>query len=322
MIISDFGKGIADLKLALTPHFTSRPDLERAGMGLTIIQSLSDSFEIKSVLNMGTKLIIKKKVVSKDIEACLDEQGLYWAFKKAQQGDERALEKCYTENKLLIMSLLGRFHYNNAEKEDLFQVASMGLIKAIQNFNVSYNVEFSTYAVPLILGEIRRYFRESSTLKVARSIKELSSKIASIESDYLKSNNCVPSVNYLSEKLNVSVEDIMVALDSRNPVTSLDDPLRDDNSLTLADTLGENDQKLMSEYLDIHMAMEKLNRKEQLFVHLRFYEGLTQSEIAQRLFTSQVQISRLENLYLKNETDFIKSSLIWFKVTTLNVRWL
>ena len=77
MIISDFGKGIADLKLALTPHFTSRPDLERAGMGLTIIQSLSDSFEIKSVLNMGTKLIIKKKVVSKDIEACLDEQGLY-----------------------------------------------------------------------------------------------------------------------------------------------------------------------------------------------------------------------------------------------------
>lgn len=220
-------------------------------------------------------------------------------LKKAQQGDERALEKCYTENKLLIMSLLGRFHYNNAEKEDLFQVASMGLIKAIQNFNVSYNVEFSTYAVPLILGEIRRYFRESSTLKVARSIKELSSKIALIESDYLKSNNCVPSVNYLSEKLNVSVEDIMVALDSRNPVTSLDDPLRDDNSLTLADTLGENDQKLMSEYLDIHMAMEKLNRKEQLFVHLRFYEGLTQSEIAQRLFTSQVQISLLEKSVLE-----------------------
>ena len=115
----------------------------------------------------------------------------------------------------------------------------------------------------------------------------------------MKSNNCAPSVNYLSEKLNVSVEDIMVALDSRNPVTSLDDPLRDDNSLTLADTLGENDQKLMSEYLDIHMAMEKLNRKEQLFVHLRFYEGLTQSEIAQRLFTSQVQISRLEKSVLE-----------------------
>lgn len=217
---------------------------------------------------------------------------------KAQQGDERALEKCYLDNKLLILSLLNRFHFGSADKDDLFQVASIGLIKAVQNFDPSYNVEFSTYAVPLILGEIRRFFREAGTLKVARSIKELSAKIIAAEEEFAMTHDHKPSVGYLSEKLGVSEEEIMVAVESRNPVQSLEDPVSAEKTLTVADTLGSEDQALMSEYLDLHMAMEQLEPREQLFVHLRYYEGLTQSEIAGRLFTSQVQISRLEKSVL------------------------
>lgn len=219
-------------------------------------------------------------------------------IKRAQQGDEKALEKCYIDNKLLLISLINRYHFASSEKEDLMQVAAIGLIKAVQNFDTSYNVEFSTYAVPLILGEIRRYFREMSTLKVARSIKELSSSIAKIEEEYIREKGEKPSVEYLASKLEVSNEEVMIAIDSRAPVQSLEDPVSSDNSLTIADTLGADEKSLMNEYLDIHMAMEQLDKKEQLFVHLRFYEGLTQSEIAERLFTSQVQISRLEKTVL------------------------
>lgn len=217
---------------------------------------------------------------------------------KAQNGDEKALEKCYLDNKLLIISLLNRFHYQSSDRDDLMQVASIGLIKAVQNFDASYGVEFSTYAVPLILGEIRRFFRESGTLKVARSIKELSSKLIAIEEEYLQVHGEKPSVAYLAGRLEVSEEEVAVALESRAPVQSLEDQIMGDETMTLSDTMGKEDRATMAEYLDLHMAMEQLPPKEQLFVHLRYYEGLTQSEIAERLFTSQVQISRLEKSVL------------------------
>ena len=152
----------------------------------------------------------------------------YDEFLLAQQGDDKALADLYSKNKNLIYSLMKRFSYQNDEKDDLFQIGSLGLIKAIQNFDPSYNVKFSTYAVPLILGELRKYFRESTGIKVARSLKELGSALLKKKEEYFNTYQKEPSIDELKDMFNVSYEDVVLALESFYKPTSLDKTIGDE----------------------------------------------------------------------------------------------
>lgn len=219
-------------------------------------------------------------------------------LQRAQVGDDQALTAIYLANKNLIYALLKRFHFRDEEADDIVSVASIGLIKAIQNYDTSYNVKFSTYAVPQILGEIRRYFRDQSSLKVSRSLKELAGKISEYQNLFRQEKQKEPTIDDLAEGLSISTDLVMLAVEASYRPTSLDKSLVADEELTLKDTLGEDNSKLIDRYLDLDLAMQSLDKKEQLFVHLRYYEGLTQQEIAARLFTNQVQISRMEKAVL------------------------
>lgn len=219
-------------------------------------------------------------------------------LQRAQVGDDQALTAIYLANKNLIYALLKRFHFRDEEADDIVSVASIGLIKAIQNYDTSYNVKFSTYAVPQILGEIRRYFRDQSSLKVSRSLKELAGKISEYQNLFRQEKQREPTIDDLAEGLSISTDLVMLAVEASYRPTSLDKSLVADEELTLKDTLGEDNSKLIDRYLDLDLAMQSLDKKEQLFVHLRYYEGLTQQEIAARLFTNQVQISRMEKAVL------------------------
>ena len=214
-------------------------------------------------------------------------------IKKAQDGDHEALEKAITQNQLLIYSLLKRYHYAKEDQEDLLQVANIGLIKAIQNFDFSYDVSFSTYAVPLILGEIKRYFREKQAVHVSRSTKELYQAIVKAQEELEKNFLRNVTLSDISEYLNVSIEDIVFAYESQYKPCSLDSTLSDEEDITLIDTIKDRTSDF-TDNLEIKMAIEKLEPKERLFIELRFYQGLKQSEIAERLFVSQVQVSRIE----------------------------
>lgn len=224
----------------------------------------------------------------------------YEIFNLAQNGDDEALGQLYDQNKNLIYSLMKRFSFSSEEKEDLFQVGSLGLIKAIQNFDSSYNVKFSTYAVPLILGELRKYFRESTGIKVARSLKELGSAILKKKEEYMAINNKEPSIEELSSLMNIAYEDVVLALESFYKPTSLDKKLNEESEdgAMFKDFLSEEKSNMIGEYIDLDLALSSLDDKERLFIHLRYYENMTQKEIADRLFTSQVNVSRMEKRVL------------------------
>ena len=219
-------------------------------------------------------------------------------LKKAKEGDKEAFEEFYKENQKLVYSLLKRYNIHKNEYEDVLADANYGLLMAISKFDFSYGVNFSTYAVPLILGEIKRHFRDSSLLRVSRSKKELFLKINKaideLESIHLRS----PSIDEISEYINESREDVIEALDSNNKVFSLDESISEDNDNTLINSVSEKGLSLFDQ-VGIKLALEKLEKKERLIIELRYFDGLSQQEVSDRLNYSQVQISRLESKILE-----------------------
>lgn len=219
-------------------------------------------------------------------------------LKKVKQGDSEAFDIFYKENQKLVFSLMKRYHIRQHEYEDVLSNANYGLLMAINRFDFSYGVSFSTYAVPLILGEIKRYFRDSSILKVSRSKKELYLKINkaidNLEEKLLRS----PTIEEISEFINESKEDIIEALDSNNYIYSLDESISEDNDSSILNNI-EDKQISLDDKLSIKFALEKLDKKERLIITLRYYDGLSQQEIGERLNLSQVQVSRLENKILE-----------------------
>jgi len=222
-------------------------------------------------------------------------------FDLAQKGNDSALATLYENNKNLIYSLMKRFHYSSEDKEDIFQVGALGLIKAIQNFDQSFGVQFSTYAVPIILGEIRKFFREQSGIKVSRGLRETCALVLKASDEFSDEHNREPTISELSQILDLPSEDIVLALESSYKPLSLEKKIdeEDENSAQIQDSLGEDVKDVIENYLDIDLALQVLDKREKLFVHLRFYENMTQAEIAKRLFTSQVNVSRLEKRVLK-----------------------
>jgi len=220
---------------------------------------------------------------------------------KAQNGDEEAKNYLVTQNVSLVWSLVHRFNHSIYEKEELFQIGCIGLIKAINKFDVSYDVAFSTYAVPIILGEIKRHFRDDGAIKVSRSIKELNQKITKISDEYLLNNHKEISIEELSSILNVSKADIVLAIDSKYYPTSLNEVIYEKNGsvITIEERLQEKERYSLIDKITLYDEIEKLSEKEQLLIKMRYFLDMNQEDIAKHFNVSQVQISRMEKKILE-----------------------
>lgn len=222
---------------------------------------------------------------------------------KAKQGSEDAMSKLVEKNSGLIWSIVRRFKDRGYELEDLYQIGSLGFIKSIRRFDTSFEVQLSTYAVPYILGEIKRFIRDDGPIKVSRSTKELCIKIREVQREYMNKNGQEIKLEELSKLLNISKEEIAAALDSVNCVDSIYDSINNDgNECTILDKLKSNcdEEKNLVDKIVLKDAIEKLEEREKKIILLRYFKGSTQSQVAKVLGISQVQVSRIEKKVLEN----------------------
>lgn len=227
----------------------------------------------------------------------------------AKKGDEKSKQTIIENNVLLVKSIVYRFKNKGVDFDDLYQLGCMGLLKAIYNFDESYGVKFSTYAVPMIIGEIKRFLRDDGEIKVSRIIKYNAQKISKFNEEYQLKFGTEPTVEEVSKHLNLSLEDVVLALDSCKMSVSLYDNIDDGNDKTqqLIDKIPspENeDDKLEKIY--VKQLIKKLTEREQKVITLRYFQDKTQGEVAKILGVSQVQVSRLENKILKRLKDAYK----------------
>ena len=217
-------------------------------------------------------------------------------LEKVRLGDEQAKEQIVKDNLGLVWSIVHRFKNSYYDKEDLFQIGCIGLMKAINHFDLSYNVQFSTYAVPIIMGEIKRYFRDDGTIKVSRSLKELNIKITKAREILQSQSNREPTVEDVAQYLGVDVHDVVEAIDSSYYPTSLNEPIyeKDGSTISVEDRLIDKSNSMWFEKIALEMEMEKLDDKEKMILYMRYQLDYNQDAIAKRLGISQVQVSRLE----------------------------
>lgn len=214
----------------------------------------------------------------------------------AQKGDESAKEMLIVNNMPLIKSIAARYRNKMIEYDDLLQLGSMGLVKAVNNFDVSFGVRFSTYAVPMIAGEIKRFIRDDGAIKVSRALKSTSLKIQQISNEYKQEHGDAPDVDYLAEKLGVDPQEVVFAMDSSKYPVSLYEKYDDDNSQCVMDKLADKDGgEDMLDKMIIKDFIKTLPKREKTVIVLRYFKDKTQSEIAKILGVSQVQVSRIES---------------------------
>ena len=213
-----------------------------------------------------------------------------------KNGEVDLKNKIIEKNLSLVYSLINRYNHTNSDKDDLFQIGCIGLLKAIDNFDVSYNVQFSTYAVPLILGELKRHFRDSGLVKVSRGLKELSIAINKEKNEFYIKNGTDITLEDLSTKLNVSKYDIIMAMETSYLPSSLEEPIyeKGDSCITLEETIKDESSKNIVDLLTLKEGINLLSSKEKIFVKLRYYKEMNQQTIADKFNISQVQVSRLE----------------------------
>lgn len=217
-------------------------------------------------------------------------------LEKVRSGDDHAKELVVNQNLGLVWSIVHRFKNNHYDKDDLFQIGCIGLMKAINNFDPEYKVQFSTYAVPIIMGEIKRYFRDDGTIKVSRSLKELNLKINKTKELLQNKYGDEPKVEDIAKYLEVDVQDIVEAIDASYYPTSLSEPIyeKDGSSISMEDRVEDKKDKMWFEKIALGMEIEKLDEKERLILHMRYQLEYNQERVAKRLHISQVQVSRLE----------------------------
>ncbi len=224
-------------------------------------------------------------------------------FVKIRQGDEEARQLFINGNLRLVLSVIKRFASSNENVDDLFQIGCIGLIKAIDNFNTELGVKFSTYAVPMIIGEIRRFLRDNNSIRVSRSLRDTAYKAIYARENLMKKNQKEPSITEVAEEVGISREDIVYALDAIQNPMSLYEPVYTDGGDTLyvMDQIRDkkNKEELWIEHLSLSDAMKKLNDREHEIIVLRFFEGKTQMEVADIVGISQAQVSRLEKNALR-----------------------
>ena len=226
---------------------------------------------------------------------------------RAQEGDKSAMEKLITDNNGLIWSIVKRFKDRGYEVDDLYQIAVMGFIRAIKKFDTSFDVKLSTYAVPYILGEVRRYTQTEGPIKISRSIKELLCKIADVQNEYLR-NGKEATIEQIAKEVGVTREEVVIALESKVPVNSIyENESSDDDGISILDRIstGVDEQSVITNKIAISDLINNLNEKEKQVILLRYYRGKTQTEIAEMMNINQVQVSRIERKVL----DFMKRKL-------------
>lgn len=240
----------------------------------------------------------------------LSEQEKEVLFARIKQGDEAAKEQYIKGNLRLVLSVIKRFGSSNENPDDLFQIGCIGLIKAINNFNPELEVKFSTYAVPMIIGEIRRYMRDNNSIRVSRSLRDTAYKAIYAKENYVKRHLKEPTVQEIAEEIGVSKEDIVYALDAIQAPVSLNEPVYNDSgdALYVMDQISDkkNKEEKWVEDLALRAAMERLGEREKYIIRLRFFEGKTQMEVANEIKISQAQVSRLEKNALKAMKQYLK----------------
>jgi len=224
-------------------------------------------------------------------------------IKRSRAGDKQARDQIVTENIGLVWSIVRRFAGRGHEMEDLFQIGSIGLIKAIDKFDISYDVKFSTYAVPMITGEIKRFLRDDGMLKVSRSLKEIAAKIKGVREKYANLHGREPTVDELADELGEEKEDILMALETGAEVESLYKTIHqgDGSPIYLIDKLTEtkDESENIVDKLALREIIASLDEREQEIIKLRYFKDRTQTDIAKELGISQVQVSRMEKRILK-----------------------
>lgn len=226
-------------------------------------------------------------------------------IKEAQQGDENASTTLLNENAPLLKSIIKRYLGKHVEYDDLYQIASIGLLKSIKNFSDDYNVRFSTYAVPMILGEIKRYMRDDGYLKVSRSLKSISSKITRYVDEAIKNGKDSPRIEEIAEYFGIEPTEVIFAMDAAKLPVSLYETTNDSDGkqTSLIEHIQTDEDKKMIDKVILKDMLSKLQPREQKIIMLRYFRDMTQGEIAQKMNVSQVQISRLENRILKKLKD-------------------
>ena len=232
-------------------------------------------------------------------------------FARIKEGDETAKEEYIKGNLRLVLSVIKRFGSTNENPDDLFQIGCIGLIKAINNFNPELEVKFSTYAVPMIIGEIRRYMRDNNSIRVIRSLRDTAYKAIYAKENYMKRNMKEPTVQEIADEIGISKEEIVYALDAIQAPVSLNEPVYNDSgdALYVMDQISDkkNREEKWVEDLSLQAAMEHLDERERYIIQLRFFEGKTQMEVAREIQISQAQVSRLEKNALRLMRQYLKT---------------
>ena len=230
-------------------------------------------------------------------------------LRRAREGDQQAREELISGNLRLVLSVIQRFSGRGENVDDLFQVGCIGLIKAIDNFDVNMDVRFSTYGVPMIIGEIRRYLRDNSAIRVSRSIRDTAYRVLQAKEAYQAEHQREPTVDQIAQRLGLKREDVVMALDAVVEPVSLFEPIYSDGGDTVCVMDQVRDKKNTDEAWLEHIALEdaisKLTEREQRILALRFFQGKTQTEVSAEVGISQAQVSRLE----KNALNQIKKEL-------------
>lgn len=230
-------------------------------------------------------------------------------FDRIHAGDMSAREEFVKGNLRLVLSVIQRFSKRGEHVDDLFQVGCIGLIKAIDNFDLSQNVRFSTYAVPMIIGEIRRYLRDNNSIRVSRSLRDIAYKALQARDHLVNKNSKEPTISEIAEALGLPKEEVVFALDAIQDPISLFEPIYHDSgdAIYVMDQVSDekSEDETWLEGIALREAIRKLNDREKLILNLRFYEGKTQMEVAEEIGISQAQVSRLEKTALKHMKKLI-----------------
>ena len=227
----------------------------------------------------------------------------------AKQGDKVARDQFITANTRLVLSVISRYYRDKENSDDIFQVGCIGLIKALDNFDERFQVKFSTYAVPMIIGEIRRYLKDTNSLRIARSIRDNAYKVLKTRDELERAGCDSVRIEDISEKLDMPVKEVVCALDAVSGLVSLYEPVYNsgEDNLMLMDQIGDekNNDELWAENVSLRSAVEELDERERRIIYLRYYSGKTQVEISESVGISQAQVSRLE----KNAINKIRRAM-------------
>lgn len=237
---------------------------------------------------------------------------IYKLIGKAQKGDRQAAQEIVEKNSGLIWSVVRKFANRGVENDDLFQLGAIGILKCIYKFDMTYDVKFSTYAVPMIMGEIRRFLRDDGLIKISRPIKELAIKAKYSEEVFVKKNHRPPTLTELANILEVDIENLIIAMESIREVESINGSAfkNDNTNITLEEKItdSDNSEETLINKLVLNQIIASLEHKEREVIKLRYFKDKTQSEVASIIGVSQVQVSRIEKKVLKKiRQDFIGS---------------